>query len=333
MSIHNKKKSATQMNMKVRERLNSHTKNVQKKNPHLFSSDGLLDVGPVDFDAKEAKHPGEILTLATGDVVSIPPTTTIMGSIKTMTSKGFRRVPVTDAGTKRLEGIVTSTDIIDFLGGGERNRLVQEHYKGNLLAAINAEVREIMQHNVACADFSAGIDEVITTMLDDKTGGVPIVNKDRRLIGICTEKDFLRFIAGIFTNKTVGDYMSTNVTTISPDATIVDAARIMVKRGFRRLPIVRDGVLLGIVTASNIVQFIGNGDAFEKLITGNINEAFDEPISALISKDLVWTSAEMDLGDAANLMIDKNVGSLPIFDDGKLCGIITERDFLKAMID
>ncbi|MBN2488816.1 MAG: CBS domain-containing protein, partial [Methanosarcinaceae archaeon] len=75
----------------------------------------------------------------------------------------------------------------------------------------------------------------------------------------------------------------------------------------------------------------GSGDAFNKLITGNIHEAFDQPISSLIARDVVWASSYMDLGNAAALMVKKNVGSLPIIDDGTLCGILTEQDFLRAM--
>lgn len=166
-----------------------------------------------------------------------------------------------------------------------------------------------------------------------KNRGLPIVDDNNRVIGICTEKDFLKFIAGVLTNKSTGEYMSTNVTTVTPDTSIGDAAKIMVSKGFRRLPLVRDSVLIGIITASNIVHFLGNGEAFQKLITGNIHEAFNEPVSSLVSKDVVWISSDMDLGEAASLMIEKNVGSLPVFDDGKLCGIITERDFLRAIIE
>ncbi|AEH59901.1 putative signal transduction protein with CBS domains [Methanosalsum zhilinae DSM 4017] len=333
MSTQNRKNKISEEKVKIREKLNSQDKTIQRKDPKMFSSNGLLDVGPVDFDAREAEYVGDIMAVATSDVVTVPPTTTIMGSIKTMTARGFRRVPVTDAGTKRLEGIVTSVDIVDFLGGGDRNLLVEKHYNGNLLAAINAEVREIMQHNVAYVKSDAKIDDVLRIMLEKKTGGLPIVDDNNRVIGICTEKDFLKFIAGVLTNKSTGEYMSTNVTTVTPDTSIGDAAKIMVSKGFRRLPLVRDSVLIGIITASNIVHFLGNGEAFQKLITGNIHEAFNEPVSSLVSKDVVWISSDMDLGEAASLMIEKNVGSLPVFDDGKLCGIITERDFLRAIIE
>lgn len=170
MSTQNRKNKISEEKVKIREKLNSQDKTIQRKDPKMFSSNGLLDVGPVDFDAREAEYVGDIMAVATSDVVTVPPTTTIMGSIKTMTARGFRRVPVTDAGTKRLEGIVTSVDIVDFLGGGDRNLLVEKHYNGNLLAAINAEVREIMQHNVAYVKSDAKIDDVLRIMLEKKPG-------------------------------------------------------------------------------------------------------------------------------------------------------------------
>jgi CBS domain-containing protein len=81
------------------------------------------------------------------------------------------------------------------------------------------------------------------------------------------------------------------------------------------------------------MHFLGNGEVFEKLTTGNIHEAMDGPISSLISKDVVWVPSDTDLGEASELMIKNGIGALPVIDDGKLCGIITERDILRAMAE
>ena len=106
-----------------------------------------MRIGP-SFKSRIAEHEGKILALATRDVVTLPPTATIMEAVRIMTERRFRRIPITDAGTGRLEGVVTSVDIIDFLGGGSRNLLVENRFKGNLLAAINEEVRQIMQTRI-----------------------------------------------------------------------------------------------------------------------------------------------------------------------------------------
>ncbi len=331
MNTRNKISKITQDKMKVQEKLNANDKTIQRNDLRMLSTTGTMDIGPVNFKAKISEREGDIMAVATKDVVTIPPTTTIMGAIKTMTNKKFRRVPITDAGTNRLEGVVTSVDVIDFLGGGSKNLLVEKRFKGNLLAAINADVREIMRHNVSHLNEDANISDALKMMNEEKTGGLPILTEDGRVCAICTEKDFVKLVAGIYANKSVGEYMTKKVKTTRSNTTIVDAAKIMVDQGFRRLPVVTDSILIGVVTASDIMNFLGSGNAFNKIVTGNIHEAFDAPISSLISKDVVWASSDLDIGEAAATMIEKNVGSIPIIDDGVLCGILTERDVLHSI--
>lgn len=333
MNTRNKKFRIEEEKMKVQEKLNANDKTIQRNDAKMLSTTGTMDVGPVNFKAKISEHEGDIMSVATKDVVTVPPTTTIMGAIKTMTNKGFRRVPIADAGTNRLEGVVTSVDIVDFLGGGSKNLLVEKRFKGNLLAAINADVREIMRHNVSHLKEDSNISDALKIMSEEKTGGLPVLSGDGRVRAICTEKDFVKLVAGIHANKSVGEYMSKKVKTAPSDTTIFNSAKIMVNEGFRRLPVVTDSILIGVITASDIMNFMGSGNAFNKLVTGNIHEAFDAPISSLISKDVVWASSDLDIGEAAAIMIEKNVGSIPIIDDGILCGIFTERDILRSITE
>ncbi|MCZ7400049.1 MAG: CBS domain-containing protein, partial [Candidatus Methanoperedens sp.] len=107
----------------------------------------------------------------------------------------------------------------------------------------------------------------------------------------------------------------------------------MINNGFRRLPVIRDNVLIGIITASDIMRFLGSGDMFNRLVTGNAREVFEVPISTLIRRDVIFTKSDVDLGEAASVMLDKNVGSLPVLEESELKGIITERDFVRAMAD
>ena len=295
----------------------------------MVSSRGTMRIGP-DFKSRISEHEGKILALATRNVVTLPPTATIMEAIKIMTDRRFRRIPITNAGTGRLEGVITSVDIIDFLGGGSRNLLVTNRFKGNLLAAINEEVRQIMDTNAAYIHDQADFKEAVKTMLERRTGGLPIVNSEMQVVAIFTERNAVELMAGLVTNKTVDEYMTKNVTMVTTDTTIGQAAKVMVQNRFRRLPVVKDGIFAGIVTASDIVHFMGKGDAFSKLTTGNIHEALDQPVGSIISKELIWTSPGTDMGKAMEIMLEKKIGSLPILEEGMLRGIITESDFLRG---
>lgn len=292
-----------------------------------------LDRGPVEFKSRVSSRPGDVMTIASRDVVTVPSTMTIMGIVKTMVTYGFRRIPVADAGTNRLVGIVTSVDLIDFFGGGERHNLVENKYGGNLLAAINDEVREIMEDDVVTLREDQSLEDALNTMLKHNTGGLPIVDYKNQIIGIISERDFVCLIAGMKTGKPAREYMSERVVTAPPNMSVMEATKAMVSNEFRRLPVVRDGVLLGIITATDIVKFLGSGGVFNELITGNVSEAFGLPIKTLMSSEVITIDPEHDLGSAAEIIVEKDVGSLPVIEGGTLAGILTERDFLRALAE
>ena len=307
--------------------------NINRSDIRVMDSTGVMDRGPVDFKSRVSHNQGDILAIASKNVVTLPPTTNIMGTAKTMLKYGFRRVPITDAGTNRLEGIITSLDIVDFLGGGLRHNIVKNRYNGNLAAAINEDIREIMKKDVVSLGVNDNISNVIKTMIERNIGGIPIVDDDNAVVGIVTERDFVRTVADITTSKSIKEYMSNKVVTASPDISIGEATRTMIEKGFRRIPIVKENILLGIVTASDIMRYLGSGEIFQKLMTGDVSDAFQVPLKTLILRDIIWTNSGIDIGEAAALMLKNKVGALPIIDDGELCGILTERDIIKALVD
>jgi CBS domain-containing protein len=307
--------------------------NINRSDIRAMDSTGVMDRGPVDFKSRVSNNQGDILAIASKNIVTLPPTTNIMGAVKTMLKYGFRRVPIADAGTNRLVGIITSLDIVDFLGGGLRHNIVKNRYKGNLAAAINEDVREIMKKDVVSLGVNDNISSAIKTMIEKNIGGIPIVDDDNVVVGIVSERDFVRTVADITTSKPVNKYMSDKVVTASPDISVGEATRTMIEKGFRRIPIVKEDVLLGIVTASDVMRYLGSGEIFQKLMTGDVSDAFQVPLKSLILRDIVWTNSGIDIGEAAALMLKNKVGALPIIDDGELCGILTERDIIKALVD
>jgi len=293
----------------------------------------IRNVGPLDFKTRISERTGDIMTIASREVVTIPPTTPIIDAVKTMLGKGFRRLPIADAGTNRLKGIVTSQDIVDFLGGGKRHLIVKNRFKGNLLSAVNASISEIMEENVVSLNEKDSLKDALSIMIKENIGGVPITDREGRVSAIISERDFVFLVSGIVTGKTVNDYMSRNIVTAPSDMSVGTATKSMINNGFRRLPIIKDNVLIGIITASDIMRFLGSGNIFDKLVTGNAKEVFEVPIRTLIRRDVVFIRSDVDLGEAASIMLQKNVGSLPVLEDGELKGIITERDFVRAMAE
>ncbi len=279
--------------------------------------------------------PGTIMDVATKDVVAIPPTSTIMAAVKAMDSYGFRRLPIADAGTKRLEGIMTATDIISFFGGGDKHLIVEEKYGNNLLAAVNEEVREVLERNVITVDFTASLEEGLEVILRRGVGGCPVVDREDRVVGIVTERDYLEYLARMNVNGEVTGYMSRAVITAKPESSIRDAMRTMISRKIRRLPVIKDGVLVGLITSSTLVRFF-SGEAFRSIITGDASDVLEKPLSYLLSNGSILEYPEpLTLGldtamsEAARKMIEGNHGAALIVGNGRLEGILTERDVVR----
>lgn len=293
-----------------------------------------MDRGPVQFDSRAAKRTGDVLTIATTEVVTAPPTTTIISAVKILTSYGFGRLPIADAGTRRLLGVVTSVDVVDFLGGGIRHNLLKKKYEGNILAAINADIREIMSPRLISIGEKSSVEDALKLMYEKNVGGLPVVDEETRIKALITEHDFAKLVAGVNTGIKVEEFMSPNVITANGQMSIEKTTKMMVQHGgFRKLPVVKDSILIGMVTASDIMRYLGSGEAFGKVVTGDIGEVMSQHIKTLVRRDLVSTEKKADLGGAAETMMEKGVGALPVMENGSLVGIITKRDFIRAFAE
>jgi CBS domain-containing protein len=285
----------------------------------------------LNFKQRPAKQESGIMAACQREVVSVPPTTTIMGAARTMVGYGYRRLPVADPGTRRIEGICTVLDIIDFLGGGDKSKIISRKYDGNMIVAINAPITEIMEPSVVTVPDDASLEQAVSLMIQKSVGGLPVVDEENRIVGIITERDFMHLMSEAIVGKQVREVMSERVITAPPDLAIDAAAKIMIASGFRRLPVVQNGFVCGLITATDIMRYLGSGDAFKKLVTGNIREAVSAPISTIMKTDIITAKPDQSLSDVAMLMSKNHIGCLPVIGEKGLAGIITERDILMSL--
>jgi len=125
--------------------------------------------------------------------------------------------------------------------------------------------------------------------------------------------------------------MSEKVVTALPKTTIFEAEKNMVTQGFRRLPIVSEGKVIGIITTMDIMRFFGSGEVFKYLRSGTITQVLNTPAIEVATKEVSTIEPRADVGQAAKIMRDKNIGALPVVENDRLVGIITERDFFKII--
>jgi len=279
------------------------------------------------------RHDHGIMSIATTDVVSAPQTMKIYGAFETLAQWKFRRLPIVDPGTRRIKGIITAQDFVNFLGGGQHFNLIHVKHSGNFLSAINEHVSKIMSSDVCTLHESAHIKDAIQIIVENRIGGIPIVDHDMILRGIVTERDVLRALSNqkLMSDKRVSEIMTTNLLVESSDCPLHVATKVMVENRFRRIPIVSENILLGIITATDFIRYIGTGQAFSKLITGNDAEIMNVPIRELMSTDLLLTSPETSIGELAEIMVERGIGAVPVIENEKLVGLVTEHDMVAAL--
>ncbi|MBS3815424.1 MAG: CBS domain-containing protein [Hadesarchaea archaeon] len=288
------------------------------------------DRGPLEFESKLREEKGDIITLAREEVITISPSRSIKDASELMVSEGVRRLPIINPGTKKLQGVLVSRDIIDFLGGGEKNNIIKNKHDGNFLSAINDSVRLIMNPDHAYGTIDLSIAKTAEILIEEGVGGVPILNKEMQIKGIITERDFAKYIPSK-TQTRVEGHMTKKVTTVTPETTIKDGMKKMISQGFRRLPVVEDGELIGIVTSVDVIRYFGSNEVFNHMASGNPEEAMQVEVKEIMSSNVLTVTPEIDLGEAAKLMAENDYGGLPVLKDNEILGIITERDLLEIL--
>lgn len=291
-----------------------------------------MNRGSVEHESKVAVNEGEIMTLAKKDVICIPQTKSIKEAAEMMIEHGFRRLPVTHPGSNKLLGIVTAMDILDFLGGGSKFDIIEKKHNDNFLAAINEPVKEIMTRDPISIGPKYSIRESVDVMTENGIGSLPIVDKEEKVVGIVTERDFALALAGSLTSETVGDIMIKDVITTTPGTPIESCSKIMVRNNLRRIPVVEEGKLIGIVTSTDILRFFGDKEMFASMTSNSGLDVLKRKISDIIKPNILVTEPNVRLGDLCGLLAEKNIGGVPVVDDDELVGIVTERDILNTVL-
>ena len=116
----------------------------------------------------------------------------------------------------------------------------------------------------------------------------------------------------------VGKRMTANPVTIAPEDYLVEARAKMVQGRFRRLPVVQEGRLVGIITDRDLRQHVGFLERTK--------------VNAAMTENLVAVRPQTTLEQAAQLLLKHKIGGLPVVEEGKLVGIITTSDILQAFL-
>jgi len=127
--------------------------------------------------------------------------------------------------------------------------------------------------------------------------------------------------------------MSKYPLTIGPEESLSDAHKYMHEQKVRHLPVVKsDEKMLGLIAEDDLLK--AEPSSATSLSVREIHHLLMEvKVKAVMVKDVITTTEDTPIEEAAHLMLDNKIGCLPVMRDGKLVGIITESDIFRTFME
>lgn len=179
----------------------------------------------------------------------------------------------------------------------------------------NVRVMDIMRTDVAYATLPGSRDEVHSLLKEKRVSGVPVL-KDGKVVGIVSRANLLKNPE----EEQLALLMTRNPITIEPHIDITVASNILLENNIRRLPVVDDGKLIGILSVADIIAVLA-----EMNIVEHVGQYLN-PVSVP-----VWTDTPLNV--VARIMELARTKAVPVIDSYlEVVGIITDRDIINASV-
>ncbi|PVU68264.1 histidine kinase [Sulfolobus sp. SCGC AB-777_G05] len=241
--------------------------------------------------------------------------------IKKINTRGIGRVIIVNSS---IEGIISTRDMLTFVV----ERCENGCGRGDIYSLIDKEVSKIMTPRPVYAFEDDDVMEALTLMVARNFGALPVLNSEKKVTGIVTEREMLLVFQELEPLFSVKKFMTKKVSTIYEEVPVFDAVKLMIRRGFRRLPVVNDeNKVTGIITAADALKLF-----VKAVMKGDPDLFFSKKVKEEATKEILTIDPEKSVNEAAATMLLKKVGSLLILNsDNTSAGIITERDLIIAL--
>jgi CBS domain-containing protein len=260
----------------------------------------------VELEQAKLKRDASVLKIATPNPVCCDEGATIADLVNLMLESGMRRIPIVSEG--ELKGILSTWDVLDAF-------LRREDFSKPVSTIV---IRDVIW---CSADDTIGF--VLQKLKLSRRGGFPVL-RDKKIVGIVTERDYIKAFANVKFGTRVSEAMTPNPLFIAPGLSVMDCLKSLVNTRFRRLPVVKDSKLRGIVTTADLLHFIHANNYELEALKGSADQ--------VIKKRVYTESPGKDLSQAIKKMIRYKVGGLVITEDDAVRGILTERDVLVEIV-
>jgi CBS domain-containing protein len=228
-------------------------------------------------------------------------------AIALMIEKGVGNIVVVE--NKKVLGIVTEREILQYL-------VLSKNVPNKLL-------KYILSQNFARVEPDTSILTAAETMIRKKTRLLVFqkykTTKADRLVGIITASDLMRAFMETDRAPSLKGAMTNKVITIDPNSTILNAAKLMLKKRIGSVIVASDGSHYGIFTERDLLNRIMGQDI-----------DIDEKVGQYCSIPVVMAYVGIRAREAARLMVKYRIKRLPLMKEGKIAAMVTARDLVEA---
>ncbi|TWT45506.1 Hypoxic response protein 1 [Phycisphaerae bacterium RAS1] len=279
-----------------------------------------------------------VLSYATREVVTVAPRDSLDKAIVLMEERGIHHLPV--CLENRVVGMLSDRDVLLSTGW----MLSAERASGEGVAPITVgptRIEQIMARSVISLSNSAAAIDAARIFVDRKIGALPILHGSQ-LVGMVTDADLLRWLLDLgvggnacdtLLGKPVSELMRARVMCVAPSDTIADVIDLFRQYRIRHVPVVVEQQLMGIISNRDVRRALGWSNVRE-MQADNEGRLIEPPHTAVeIMKPATYTATpQQPLREALKQLLEARVHSLPVNSDGRLVGILTHTDFLKAIV-
>jgi len=256
----------------------------------------------------------KVKEVMTKDIIIVDKDVNLRHVLKLMKKHEITKIPVVE--DKKLIGMVTDNIIAYKLGSIRK--------KG--IPASRLYASSVTDKEVECISPEDDVKTILKKVGKPGPTMLCILENDR-LIGVITKADLLPLVDS---KKQLKEIMKREIHTVSPDDRVIHARRIMIDEDIARLPVVDNGELVGMISDNEIAFALA--EIKRSLPLGRQKHRLDELLVEDVMKTpALWCEPNKTATDAASIMIKKNVGALPLVENGKLVGIVSRTDLLNTI--
>lgn len=249
-------------------------------------------------------------------------------------SKNFERAREEDQLTSIIEKIAANKTLIVFNSSDEYLGIVSiKQISRSKVESNRLKLKSIVVKAPKLRADDPLIDSV-KLMLSSGCSQLPVFSNGS-LIGIVTYDELLKRIADSDLGKEqIKKYYSPDPFVVDASDTISKVFNLLTNHNISRVPVIKDGKIVGIVTLQDIIRRTGHPISRQPSgdVSGEKIDSMGNPVEGIMSRNLINVNENSSIKEVIEKMLDNGISGMPVTEDDMVKGIVTKKDLLEPLV-